>query len=286
MKEIFDGFEKLKTSRREFGLGSDEVLRCIKTIFEYSLQYLNSCNRIELKSKVEGKRYFAFKSEKKITRAINSDVYETGLPLADKMFEAVRRRCFDELDADSMTAACYLSAISYCSAVDLLKSGDQKTPGTFFEYFIGHLYSRRLGIDPKKKIDVLNLDMQSTLPTDFIFDLGSNRAKFHLPVKTSTRERVIQVWAHQRLLDGVYGTGRFIGTLACMAETKTDKKKLEVVEICLPAQWRLYQMYIAQMKRIYYLDMPDAYGRLNTVFPKIPVMPFGHFFSEIDSLTQ
>ena len=135
-------------------------------------------------------------------------------------------------------------------------------------------------------MDVLNLGLRTTLPTDFIFDLGTEEPKFHVPVKTSTRERVVQVWSHQRVLDGVYGTGRFLGLLSCLAETKVDSRSLEVTEICLPDQWRLYQMFIAQMKRIYYLDIPEKYRELNTVFPKINVKEFGEFFHEIDTLSE
>jgi hypothetical protein len=126
--------------------------------------------------------------------------------------------------------------------------------------------------------------MNTTLPTDFIFDLGPGRAKFHLPVKISTRERVIQVWAHQRVLDGVYGTGRILGTPVILTETKTDKRTRLVTEICLPDQWLIYQMHIAQLKRVYYLDLPIAYEQLNTVFPPLRVREFGHFFTEFDSL--
>jgi hypothetical protein len=103
-------------------------------------------------------------------------------------------------------------------------------------------------------------------------------------VKTSTRERVIQVWAHQRVLDGVYGTGRFLGTPVILGETKTDRRKREVIEICLPDQWRIYQMHIAQLKRIYYLDVPATYEKLSEVFPPLNVKPLGHFFFEADTL--
>lgn len=50
------------------------------------------------------------------------------------------------------------------------------------------------------------------------------------------------LWAHQKLLDGVYGIERFMGIPVLLAETKTDNKKKEVVEICLPEQWRVYQL--------------------------------------------
>jgi hypothetical protein len=168
--------------------------------------------------------------------------------------------------------------------VDLEKQGDQKTPGTFFEYLICHLLSRQLGLAPRTQIEVLNLDRPATLPTDWIFDLGVDRPKLHVPVKTSTRERVIQVWAHQRVLDGAYGVGKFLGLLVCLAETKLDHKKLEVVEICLPGQWKIYQGFIAPMKRVYYLDLPKPYEALNDAIPPIRVRPFGEFFHEASQL--
>jgi hypothetical protein len=188
------------------------------------------------------------------------------------------------MESERITRIIYSVAASFFCFIDLTKDGDQKTPGTFFEYLIGHLFAWRLDVNPRTRLPVFNLDMEATLPTDFVFDLGPNRAKFHLPIKTSTRERVIQVWAHQRVLDGVYGTGRFIGTPVILTETKTDKKKREVIEICLPDQWRIYQMHIAQLKRIYYLDVPAAYSKLNDVFPPLSVKPFGHFFAEADTL--
>jgi hypothetical protein len=91
-----------------------------------------------------------------------------------------------------------------------------------------------LKVEPTRLLPVLKLDLKGSLPTDFIFDLGSEKPKFHLPVKTSTRERIIQVWAHQRVLDGVYGVGRFLAIPFILTETKLDAIKREVSEICLP----------------------------------------------------
>jgi len=51
-----------------------------------------------------------------------------------------------------------------------------------------------------------------------------------------------------------------------------------------PDQLRIYQMHIAQLKRIYYLDVPASYAKLNEVFPPLSVKPFGHFFAEADTL--
>lgn len=284
MTDILKTFASIKKVRTQHGLGSDEVLSCLRQLYETTSSFLSKCARQELTSKVGGKTYFSFLIGKVISRPINETLYNAGTDGIESMFHFLQDRNFEEVSPSEFTAACYNFAVGFCACIDLLKKGDQKTPGTLFEILIGHIYARRLGIEPNRNIDVLNLDMRASLPTDFIYDLGEGKAKFHLPVKTSTRERVVQVWAHQRLLDGVYGTGRFLGTLVCMTETKLDREKLEVVEICLPSQWRLYQMYIAQLTRIYYLDLPDPYRQLGNEFPRIHVRPLGEFFADVDSL--
>lgn len=241
-------------------------------------------DRVELRSLVPNKEYFAFAGPKRLSRAVNKALFGDDAKEWDSLCASLDKDDLTGLSPDTITRSIYSAAISFCCYVDTHKDGDQKTPGTFFEYLVGHLFAWRLGVNPSNRLPVLNLDMETSLPTDFVFNLGKDRPKFHLPVKISTRERVIQVWAHQRVLDGVYGTGRFLGTPVILTETKTDQKKREVVEICLPDQWRIYQMHIAQLKRIYYLDVPVSYDRLNAVFPPLHIRPFGQFFFELDSL--
>jgi hypothetical protein len=182
--------------------------------------------------------------------------------------------------------ALYTLAIAYCAVADLLSKGrDKKTPGTYFEVLIGHLVGRTFGVNPSKSITVQSLDIGESLPTDFTFDLGTGRNKIHMPVKTSTRERVIQVWGHQRVIDGVFGVGRFKGVLVCLSETNA-KPDYGVTEVCLPNQWTIYQMFIAQLHRVYYLDVPKKYAALGAVYPFIQVKPFAAFFSEADALAK
>ena len=263
---------------------SDEVSQMLVDICAESLEYLSATGRQKLHSKVAGKEYFSFKSSAKLSRPVNKGLFDGDIEAVRRLVKALCEGRTGDLGSEEITRACYTMAMSFSCVVDLEKQGDQKTPGTFFEYMICHMFAKRLGVDPKTRIEVLNLDRPASLPTDWIFDLGVDRPKFHLPVKTSTRERVIQVWAHQRVLDGVYGMGRFLGTLVCLGETKLDHTKLEVTEICLPEQWRIYQMFIAQMSRIYYLDVPSAYKPLSKTFPRIYVLAFGDFFSEAESL--
>jgi hypothetical protein len=281
-------YDKLQTRWNPDNLNGLDNRTALSDCIQECITWLDQKDREDLVSHVPTKEYFAFQLNTKTSRAVNKGLFLTTKSLNaiwNKFNKAINDKNYQGLNRSDITKAIYTASIGFCACIDLLKEGDQKTPGTFFEYLIGHLFSSRLGTNPTKRLDVLNLDMKSSLPTDFVFNMGVNRPKFHLPIKTSTRERVIQVWAHQRVLDGVYGTGRFLGTPVILTETKTDKKKREVVEICLPDQWRIYQMHIAQLKRIYYLDIPDAYDKLNKVFPPLNVRPFGDFFFEVDELT-
>jgi hypothetical protein len=263
---------------------SSEVTDALRALFARCRGYLATTSRLDLISRVAGKQYFAFARGGSHSRAVNTGLYLEDAAPVEAFLGAVCEKAFDDLIPLDTTRACYTLAMAFCCAVDLGKDRDQQTPGTFFEYLMSHLFSRRLGVRGTREVEVLNLDMNAKLPTDYIFDLGEGKPKFHLPVKTSTRERAVQVWAHQRVLDGVYGTGRFSGILACLAETKLGARKLEVIEICVPLQWRLYQMFIAKMRRVYYLDLPGPYQALNDVFPHICVRPFGEFFAEVEAL--
>lgn len=191
-----------------------------------SIAFVSGLPRESLHSLVSGKEYFAFAGNKgKLSRAVNVSLYTSNFSEWEALNTLFERDKITELSPNKITEVIYTAAMSFCCYIDLLHSGDQKTPGTFFEYLISHLFARKLDVNPERSVQVLNLDKETHLPTDFVFNLGSEKAKFHLPVKTSTRERVIQVWAHQRVLDGVFGTGRFIGTPVILTETKTGKAK-------------------------------------------------------------
>src|SRR5439155_11289563 len=105
----------------------------------------------------------------------------------------------------------------------------------------------------------LTLDVEGVkarMTMDFLFHLADGR-KLHLTVKMSTRERVVQAWAHQRVLDSAFGVGAYSGIMTLFGETKLDSKSLEVVEICVPEQWLVYQSLLSRMKRIYYFYPPQ-----------------------------
>ena len=285
-EDIFRIYDQIKEVFKE-NKDSLAVSHLFLELYCTSEDILKNKEKVPLKCHIPNKDYFSFSEKGKLSRPINKLLYDNAT--SDKIncfFEKLMNKSLQEIPASDITAAVYRVAIDFCATIDLIKVGDQKTPGTYFEYLMGYLFFINFEIMPRNQVEVLNLDMKTKLPTDFIFDLGNNRPKFHVPVKTSTRERVIQVWAHQRVLDGVYGNGRFIGLLTCLAETKLDHKTKEVIEICLPDQWRLYQLFISQLKRVYYLDIPEKYLELNNFFPKIHVKQFGEFFHEKGELIE
>jgi hypothetical protein len=283
---IFRIYDEIKAVFKE-NKESKAISHLFHELFFECENLLSVKEKITLNSQILDKEYFAYKENKKLTRPINKTLYNfVSSDMVNMFFEKLKDNSVTEIKASDITAIVYRIAIDFCVAIDIIKDSDQKTPGTYFEYLMGHLFSINFEVKPRNQVEVLNLDMKTKLPTDFIFDLGQNKPKFHVPVKTSTRERVVQVWAHQRVLDGVYGTGRFIGLLTCLSETKLDHRTKDVIEICLPDQWRLYQLFISQLKRVYYLDIPQKYLALNNFFPKIHVKQFGEFFHEKELLLE
>ena len=173
---------------------ADDVATLIAELTTKALDFLlSNCKQIPLISKVPGKNYFSFslRGGGKFSRAVNLELFD---PRVRNKLNCFVDGSLTKLPLPDRTRLLYTIAMAYCCASDLLKTRDQKTPATFFECLIGHLIARSFGVNPRTQVEVLHLeDEASTLPTDFIFDLGPAKPKFHIPVKTSTRERVIQV---------------------------------------------------------------------------------------------
>jgi hypothetical protein len=243
----------------------------------------SKCSVAPLKSKVTNKSYHTFTDGKRASRPVNSDLFDASIQ-PSLLAKALANP--KSLDEGTLKRALYTWAMSFCAANDVLFVSDQKKPGTFFEWFSGHIFARLYNATPQKFTEVTSLGMNTRIPTDYVFDLGASKARIHLPVKTSTRERAIQVWAHQRVLDGLHGQNRFRGILVCLAETNKQTEQNSVVEVCVPDQWRLYQGYIAQLYRIYYLDPPTLYLALSGGNPPIKVSYFSSFFSEYEKLVS
>jgi hypothetical protein len=248
-----------------------------------SLQFLlKKCQPIELISRVPGKRYFSFKKAQVVARPANEELFVMDPNVIKRLWKSWLAETVSPQDFARLT---YTIALAPSLAMELFDRQNKKGPATFFECYIGHMFAKAVGINPTKKARLPVHGRQVLMTMDFLFDMGNTHRKVHLPVKMSTRERVVQAWAHQRLLDAAYGDGAYRGIMVLFSETKLDSRSLEVVEICVPDQWLAYQALLAHMDRIYYFDVPCRYQALTDKYPEVIVIkPFGEFFREREAV--
>ncbi len=98
------------------------------------------------------------------------------------------------------------------------------------------------------------------------FEDGNSGAVLVIPTKLSTRERIVQAYAHQRILD-VAKPGKYKTVLCACNENNLMKpsnqvKRLSnvwVTDTLVPKTIVLYELYVAKLAAIYYLDPPPAY---------------------------
>lgn len=241
----------------------------------------NECQRVEMASGVPGKTYFGFRLDYP-SRPINRDLFIATEADLLRLLDPLASQRLPGLDGSNADRAMYTAAISVCAANDVNKVG-RKASATFFEVFVGHIVSTVIGTKPRKQI-VIPESGSTYVTADFVFDLGPDKSKLHLPVKTSTRERIVQAWVHQLVLDGMFGRDVYRGILVCISETKLAAETQRVTEICVPQQLQVFQRRIATLERIYYLDPPARYMALASETPKIEVRPFSQFFAEWQTL--
>ena len=188
--KIYDEIKSIFRENKE----SRAISHLFHELYHECENLLYSREKVPLNSQILDKEYFSYKENKKLTRPINKKLYDfVSSNMVNDFFEKLKINSVAEICATNITSIVYRIAISFCVVIDLIKKSDQKTPGTYFEYLMGHLFSIKFEVKPRNQVEVLNLDMKTKLPTDFIFDIGQNKPKFHVPVKTSTREPVAKV---------------------------------------------------------------------------------------------
>lgn len=278
---LHEPYEALKRLAHT-NLRSPETCEQLLRLAVVSLNFLTSeCREVNLTSLIPDKEYFSYarrSAARLLSRPINRALFEPNTAAVRRQWRAWWRA--EPLGQETVARLSYTMAMAYCAAIDLFDRGNKKGPATYFECLVGHLFARALGVNPTKKATLPVLGRQIRMTMDFIFDLRPSRVRVHLPVKMSTRERVVQAWAHQGLLDASYGRGQFRGILVVFSETKLDLVTREVVEICVPDQWLAYQVLLARMDRIYYFDVPQRYADLATAYPVVQLKQFADFFAE------
>jgi len=264
---------------------SDASGEALRELAILSLKFLiNECSPVELTSLVPGKQYFSYARKDApdlVSRPANSSLFVPDPDLVSAGWEAWLS---GEADLAYLGRICYTLGLAPCLAMELFDRQNKKGPATYFECFVGHMFARAFGTNPTKRATLSVQKRAIRMTMDFLFDVPG-RGKVHLPVKMSTRERVVQAWAHQRLLSSAYGEDSYKGIMVLFSETKLDSRSREVVEICVPDQWLAYQALLSKMERIYYFDRPERYQTLTNQFPDLIVIKdFAEFFTEKESV--
>lgn len=261
---------------------SDQAGQAILDLAVTSLDFLKNCIEVSLTSEVLGKSYIAFQSGNIVSRPANQEFFLMDSKDVQSLWGNWIK---GKADKENFEKLIYTVALAPCLAIELFDRQNKKGPATFFECYVSHLFSRAVNVNPTKraKLDLGNTKVSMTM--DFLFE--ANNWRVHLPVKMSSRERVVQAWAHQRLLDVVYADRPYRGIMVLFSETKLDSRSHEVVEICVPDQWLAYQKLLSRMHRIYYFDVPDRYLQLARQFPEdIVIKRFGVFFTEKEEVLR
>lgn len=138
---------------------SAKVAKLLVQLVTTALDFLSTqCVSVPLTSKVPEKSYFSFAirtKRGKISRPVNESLFT--LNCNDKLRHLLQGT-LGSVPSPERGRLLYTIAMAYCCATDLLKEGDQKTPATFFECLIGHLFAQALGVNPRTQVEVLRLE--------------------------------------------------------------------------------------------------------------------------------
>lgn len=195
----------------------------------------------------------------------------------------------------------YTSVMSISCAYDLWQRGSRKTPGTFFEVLMAGILKKMLPdaifsksiplanllhdeelneANSDSGQDIQNEDDATGLSTDLVIALPDLPGGVVIPLKITTRERIVQPFAHQRILNSAFPDGRFQSVLVCISETQLDEKNKAVKQVTVPGTVQLFQKYLAKLNGIYYCDIPQRYAA-DSMQKIVPVKSVGQLFADL-----
>lgn len=209
---------------------------------------------------------------------------------------------WSEKEIHQATAAVYTAVMSFASCYDLWQRTSRKTPGTFFEILVAGLLKKMLpSATFSKHISLSALvqdsgakdsdnsisdnndaeDLGANVSTDLVIGSPDRTGGVVVPLKITTRERIVQPFAHQRILDSAFGEGVYHSLLLCISETQLDDRTQSVKQVCVPGTVKLFQKYLAPIVGLYYCDVPQRYDS-DDIKNIMPVRSFGDFFTDIE----
>lgn len=254
MDSIEDYFRSIKRSY-------DSGLTPLDDIFDLTLLCLEKLSNIPKTSYSHStKIYFSFTSGTTISRPVLDGLFisnTTDFELGWKsLIQSLKTNNTNAAHSTQLNTIIYTAILSFASCYDIWKPRSRKTPGTYFEVLLGSIMSKLLPNHIRSKFITLP-QQNEKLSTDIVFERGGTGIV--IPAKITTRERIVQPYAHQRILDSIFGEGRYRSVLICVSETQRDDDDTAVNEICVPGTIKLFQEHLAKLSGIFYLDPPTRY---------------------------
>ena len=290
--------EKIDVASRLYNLNLDHIPATLQVI-EHAMLLLKNNAGYGYFGSFNGKNtqeYHSFTFNGEYSRPVRDDLFITDYDFFVSGFREFNESLRDigskwsSFDSRRANKIIYTSVMSVACCFDLWKSGSRKTPGTFFEIFMAavlkwmipdEIFSKHIPLIDQLESDDESID-PSSVSTDIVIKTKYKNASVVIPLKITTRERIVQPFAQQRILDSYFGNGVYFSFLACISETQQDKKKKKVNHICVPGTIRLYQKYLSSLSGMYYCDIPERYLERDLT-DIIPVRTMGDFLFDIYS---
>jgi hypothetical protein len=254
-------------------------------------------------------KYAVFTAQGAISRPIAESLFvadtKAFATLDEDVIESLgRRQALTSAEVEAVSSYIYTAVMAFAAAYDLWKPGSRKTPGTFFEVFMAalvslhlpeHALSKHVNLgamlgedtrdeeqDAREASGSEEGDEESSVSTDLVIKSARDKKWAVVPLKITTRERVVQPFAHQRILESSF-PGQFHSFLCCISETQLDKKTETVKQICVPGTIKLFQRFLSPIEGLYYCDIPARYS-LPSLTRYVPVKRLGDVFNDLRQL--
>jgi hypothetical protein len=259
VKELDGLFKKTK---EKYDQGFAPLDR-LSDLTRHALGLLAKAEPVKLPSLSAGKKqYWVLKAGQSLSRPFLPPLlirkeadFESAWTRLEEALDGGSRRI--NLDAEEVNSTLYTVVMAFCLCYDLWKPKSRKTPGTQFEVVLGSLLKHLLPKHTRTKHVPLPGEDES-VSTDIVMTGNAKEGALVFPAKITTRERIVQPFAHQRILQSVFGEGVYRSVLVCVSEMQRDEES-GANEICVPGTIRLFQRHLATLSGIYYLDPPVRY---------------------------
>ena len=225
----------------------------------------------------DDKAYGVFAGDEGVSRPVCTSLFRRDASEVEAAWQALAGSARPaehrfEMPSADMNEVLYTAITGFAVCFDLFRRGSRKTPGTYLEIVVGSLIQ---AVAPTmiRGAHVQLRDPGESVSTDIVFLKPGSRGGLVVPAKITTRERIVQPFAHQRILDAVHGAGRFKSILVCVSEMQRQGGT-GANAICVPGTIRLFQRYLAPLEALYYLDPPARYLR-SDVTELLPVRTLG-----------